>query len=302
MKPRIMIHSACPESLSTANDGNNVQGDELVAHAWRKYLRRRDDVLLATDPGEADFIVYFSLFSQPHQKLGRKELLYLQNVFPPEAWAGGTVGQFSQHKHKFDAFIFTSETLKKNCDTDGAVIPFATDPEQFYPREADQRYAHPLCFVGNNIRGQAANERYLRPALEHGLAIYGNPIYWPAPYAAACKGKLPLEDETTLYASARACLNVHVPEHVTHDSVNFRIYNILACGGILISDRTPTLEAVYQDFLWFTDGADIGSVLHEAFSRPEESLRRAQAGQEYVLAHHTFERRVDALVEFVKQL
>ena len=253
MIPKLFINTTGGESsLTHTPDGQNVQGDQMVARAWKKYIGRRSDLALAETPQGADYVIHFDLFSEPIT--GPQNILYFQNVYPPGAWPGGTVGQFNLHKSKFKHFIYTSKTLKDHCGIDGGVVPFATDHEIFYPRPVEERYRHNICFVGNGIRTSAENARYVLPVIND-ITIYGNPVGWGSEYSKACKGKLPLDDEPILYSSAKACLNFHLGEHILHDTINFRIYNILACRGIIISDAIPSLvNGEYRQFMAITTG------------------------------------------------
>lgn len=301
MTPKICIITTGGESsLNSVIDGQNVQGDQMIARAWKKYINKRSDIVLTHLPSEADYIIYFDLFTQPIEGK-HKNILYFQNVYPPHAWSGGTVGQFNLHKHKFDHFIFTSNRLKEHCGSDGAVIPFATDPEIFFAYDPVTHYRHPISFVGNGIRTQEENNRYIMPVIDL-IAIYGNIDGWAKEYHSACKGKLPLEDEPVLYSSSLVNLNFHISEHLKHDTPNFRIYNILACGGVIITDRSDTLISKYSDFVNFTDGGDDLKKQMAQLRHVDvliEANERAAAGQRYVLEHDTFERRVEVLAEFV---
>jgi len=122
----------------------------------------------------------------------------------------------------------------------------------FYPQPT-ARYAHLVTFVGNDIRGPRVNCRYFVPALPFGLAIYGHK-QWAPPLGSACRGKLPESDLPKLYSSAKVTLNAHIEEHIRHDTINLRIYDALACGGFVISDRVASLPAEFGDSVACTEG------------------------------------------------
>ncbi len=302
---RIAITVLSTSSLNMHAAGN-VQGDELIARAWVKALQTRGyhcDIFQDDQGTQSgyDLVIHFSLFAQPWT--GTKNVLYFQNAFPPAAWPGGSVGQFNLYKDKFDAFLFTSERLRDNCgvtDRDTGVIPFAVDHDLFYPRKPGTKYAHPVVFVGNNIRGPEVNKQYLEPAIQHGLVIYGNYDGWTQPYSQCCHGKIPQGDEPHVYSSASICINCHLDEHVTHDTINFRIYCILACGGFVVSDRVDSLVAEFKDAVFFTDGGhDLTNELRHFLRDPDLTKPYREAGRELVLAKHTFNHRIDTLLEFI---
>lgn len=283
----------------------NVQGDEVVARGWLKYLQRRSDVdraeLYGPDgvvAGDLDVLIHFQsgLELQP----GIKNLLYLQNAYPKEKYEGGTVGVFQRCKDSYDAYLFTSERLMNAC-APGAVIPFATDPEFFFP-QVSKDFEFPVSFVGNNIRGKTVNKRYLYPARHHGLVIYGRRWKkWPLKKHAL--GKLPMPDLPKLYSSCKINLNAHLMEHVEQDTINLRIYDALACKGFLISDHVDSIETVFGDAVICTQGKrDLRRKLRQYLGDPEERRRRADLGHAIVTGAHTYAHRMAVLVPFLRDV
>jgi spore maturation protein CgeB len=322
------------------NRPGNVQGDELVARCWSKYLARHPAVGRIVlygqgqpHPGDLDLVIHFHPDLEGHP--AARNFLYLQNVFPADLFPGGTLGVFQKVKHRFDGFLFTSQRLMRAC-APGAVIPFATDPELFRPpaggapatapavarggsgptavgklpatapggsgpiRSGPRPGGPAVTFVGNNIRGERCNQRYLVPALPFGLAIYGNNA-WQAPLVAACRGKVPMEELPALYAGSAVNLNAHIPDHVTFDTLNQRLYDILACGGFVISDRIDALESVFEDAVLTTDGDDdLWAKLVCSLADGDDRRRRADKGRRLVLDRHTYAHRSAAVVEFLQ--
>jgi len=304
MKLAITVHSNT--SINNAQNGMNVQGDEMIARGWQKYLVRNGievDIIQKDNPptNGYDAVIHFDLFSNPWPDT--HNILYFQNVYPPEAWPGGTIGQFNQHAHKYQSFMFTSAKLRDNCNKDGAVVPFAVDPEIYTKTEPNETFAHPACFVGNAIRSRESNIRYLGPAIEKGLAIYGNPAGWPQEFASCLRGKISQQDEVILYNSADICLNCHIQEHILHDTLNYRVYCILACEGLVVSDSTPTVENEFKDYVISTTGNDhLQSLLDTHINNKNKTVSLRVAGREYVLANHTFKNRVETVFDFVRSV
>lgn len=287
------------------NRPGNMQGDELVGRCWQKYLSRHPQVDSVTlygrtqaHPDDVDVVIHFHPDLETHPRA--RNYLYLQNVFPAELFDGGTVGAFQRAKSRFDGYLFTSERLMKAC-APGAVIPFATDPEQFRPMAAPPGAPAPpaVTFVGNNIRGERCNRRYLEPALPYGLVLYGNNL-WQEPLASVCRGKLPMEDLPALYAQCPVNLNAHIPDHIAFDTLNQRLYDILACGGFVISDRIDSLETVFEDAVMTTEGDDdLWARLAMSLADPAERRRRADLGRRLVLERHTFAERSAAVMQYL---
>jgi spore maturation protein CgeB len=302
-KLRIGLRLLSIESLDVNKPGN-VQGDEFVGRSWQKYLARHEGVESVHLYGphgpitdNIDVLIHFNPFLdfEPNAK----NFLYLQNAFPKEHYPGGTVGVFNQVKTKFDGYIFTSQKLMEAC-TPGAVVPFATDPELFFPQSSES-YNHSVCFVGNDIRGPVINFRYFVPALEFGLVIYGN--VWSPPLAQACRGKLPMPELPKVYSAVAINLNAHISEHANWDTINMRVYDSLACGGFVLSDELASLSATFGDAVVSTQGdEDEWAKLVRYLADPRDRQKRSEEGRKIVLSNHTYTHRMEIVARYLKEI
>lgn len=301
MKPLILaLHLAW---LNNGQHQNHI-GDHGTAESWAKYLRRRDDVARVDIvgqgqalPGDADVCIAFHPWLPAHPTA--KNVLYLQSGLPREMFPGGTVGVFEANKERFDGYCFTSKKLRDVCGVSGAVLPFAADPEvmSYQPHDA---YAHPVCFVGNDIRGDMANDRYLAPAIPHGLVIYGGP--WRQPqFQAVHRGRLIAEDLPKVYSSSRVNLNVTIPIHAEYGTVNARVYEVLACGGCCLSDWHEGMEA-FRGFCEFTNGGQDTEAGVRILSKAFRDDRDRDARRAFILANHTFAHRMADLMRYLKEM
>jgi spore maturation protein CgeB len=300
---RIGLRLPAIGTLSTSG-GSNMQGDEQVARAWQKYLTRCESVESVALYGAKssiqdplDVLVHFNPFLEIQENT--KNVLYLQNAFPESVYKDGVLGVFRQAQSRFSGFLFTSRNLMKAC-ADGAVVPFATDPEVFFPQSIET-YRVPVAFVGNDIRGATINHRYFFPAVSLGLVIYGN--HWAPPLDKLCRGKLSMEDLPKLYSSALINLNAHLQDHVRWGTVNLRIFDILACEGFIISDYTDALQEEFGDSVVCSDGyEDLWAKIVRYTADPEERRRRSVAGRKLVLSNHTYASRVRDLLSYLEAL
>lgn len=283
-----------------------IYGDELIARGWQKFLERREDIASVTlcgptDPlpsDKVDATIHFNI-NLPLSDTGAN-ILYLQNAFSRNQHTGGTAGVFHEVMDRYDGYLFTSSELMKAC-APGAVIPFSTDPESFYPA-ASTKYKLPISFVGNCNRPFKVNHCYLAPVIPLGLVIYGQG--WDAtPFESCWRGKLPMPDLPALYTESSINLNLLIPEHREMNLINMRIYDILACGGFIISDHVAALEAAFGDAVVYTEGhEDLWAKAVYFLADPAERKRRSLLGQRLVLAHHTHANRMETLMRYLKEL
>jgi len=275
----------------------NHIGDDTVACAWAKYLERREDVEQVIIAGPRDHLplgLDLAIHFHHDQELYRhaKNIYYLQNAWPRNPlWPNGTMGVFNDYKARFDGYIFASDGLRAASGEAGSVVPFAVDREIFYPHGADDRYSGRLVFVGNDIRGESADAKYLAPCLDKGLTIYGGPRNNPA-YEAIRKGKLTDEELPKVYSSA-VNLNYSIPIAAEYGMMNMRVYEVAACKGQLLSDSMPD---------GFKNDGREGNPL--PFVYPFSSLSPETIEHNYreVLAKHTWEHRVETLMQYLKEV
>ena len=207
------------------NPSANMQGDEIIALAWKRYLENDygHSVTLFSDTytvkeNEFDVIVYFNLElkRKPHKG---KNIAYVQNATIDETQV---LQIFNQIKPDFHAFMFTSETLKRKCETDGLVVPFAFDMNT--QGSYSDRLNYDVSFLGNPLpRKPNWIEDFVEPMNSFNSVLFGKCGIWPASVIGLWKGGLPLEDTQTLYCSSKLNLNVHIAGHVVNETINFRI-------------------------------------------------------------------------------
>lgn len=303
-KLKIGIRLRLIDTFQVAKKGN-FMGDELVGRTWAKYLERREDVERAdVYPAEGpvaddlDVLIHFSPFLEKPD--GVPHFWYMQNAYRWQDHPEGTEAVFEGAKGDFMGFAFTSERLRDAC-APGVVIPFATDPEFFYP-QVKPEFEFPVSFVGNDIRTKTDNRRFVRPAIRRGLVIYGNG-WKKRPYRGVHRGKLPMPDLPAVYSSTQVNLNFTLEEHVTYDTINLRIFDSLACMGFMLSDPVDSIEPTFGDAVAITTGGwDMRRQLKRFLADPAECQRRAKIGYELVLAKHTYAHRMDTLVDYLHQL
>ncbi len=288
--------------------GYNAQGDELMGIGWQKYLLRKEEVdeVILYGPNcsfrtDLDVMIHFNPLLKVSD--GVKNILYLQNAFPAHHWKGGTIGVFNEHKSKYEGFMFSSNKLMDLC-CEGAVVPFAADHERFIPQPVTEGpyFQVPVCFVGNDLRGVDVNKKYLYPALQYGLKLWGK-TPWQPPLEAVRQGGLPLEDMAVLYTNAKICLNAHMFEHNEVGTVNGRVFEVVLCGGFLISDNSWATKEIFGDSVVLTEGDDdLISKLSYYLENKKERKKRGLEARKIALALHTYEHRIETVLSYIKEI
>ncbi len=89
-----------------------------------------------------------------------------------------------------------------------------------------------------------------------------------------------------LYASSEFTLNDHHPDMAKWGFVSFRIYDALASGGFVVSDRNPCIEEIFEDAVpQFSDGKELKEIFRYFRAHPEEKERLRRKGMEIAFSH-----------------
>lgn len=166
----------------------------------------------------------------------------------------------------------------------------ATDTDRF--AFSTPRRDGKVLFVGNS-RGQ--DRQTIRRAIEEGLApqIYGFGWDELAPPDLVQGARLDNRLLAGRYAAAKAVLNDHWAAMRDFGYVNNRLLDVLAAGGVPISDRFAAVtDMLGKAFLSISDQRGLKKVVAEAAKRPVGTRRRFS---EMVRRRHSFDERARSM-------
>jgi len=139
-----------------------------------------------------------------------------------------------------------------------------------------------------------------------GLKTYGAPE-WAAPEMA--KELVPCYSEKTpdyhrdlpkLYFDTE--INVNIFHVQCIDSPNPRVFDVLTCGGFLLTEYRPSLEEYFQngvELCWFKTREELAELVAHYREHPEEREEIARRGQERALSSHLAKNRMEKLMEIL---
>jgi len=87
------------------------------------------------------------------------------------------------------------------------------------------------------------------------------------------------------------------------DFINPRTFEIMACGGFQLTDRRTALEGLFEageEIIVFDDLGDLRSKVAYYLDKPEERNRIAERGRQRVLREHTYENRMNEMLEVIE--
>jgi spore maturation protein CgeB len=121
---------------------------------------------------------------------------------------------------------------------------------------------------------------------------------FPAKKHVTVHDGVPYQETAAIYKSHVASLNVNSVTD-SESMCSRRLLEILACGGIAVTNRSPAVDKHFRDYCHVVENR---SEAAELFARLRggpsgDDLARAEAGAAYVRSAHSWERRLEELNE-----
>ena len=296
-------------------------GDAAMARGWKKYLLRRDDVesvhiIMPEDPmpDKLDFCIAFQHWNQLHPArmsttckmrgaISSYRIPWGVRVclaIPWRFFMSSRTGSRTTYSQQKDS--------AKRLRSGGCQSSLSGCDCGLFSVCADERFAHPCVFVGSDIRGAEANDRYLAPALPHRLVIYGNQGWSSPSLAARWRGRLSDEDLPKVYSSATVVLDYAIPERKKYGLVN-QLRDSTRCFGVwgrradVIHTEGAQIQGCSPAPLC-TNRTDSGDIYLGEFIRNPNPRDKADLDQrrDWVLQNGTFAKRMETLMAWLKEM
>jgi spore maturation protein CgeB len=166
----------------------------------------------------------------------------------------------------------------------------------------EEELASEVLFVGNT-RGQR------RPAVEWAveaglpLVVYGEGWDGSIPPRFVRGSHFPNERLAHLYSSADVVLNDHWPDMREQGFISNRIFDAVASGAVVVSDRVAGLEGTFGDLVpTYSNAAELEDVIRSLLKDEERRSSISRAASALVLEEHTFSHRAERIIELLRPL
>lgn len=174
----------------------------------------------------------------------------------------------------------------------------ATDPSVFHPgsRSVTSPDADRVVFVGST-RGAARPVVADAVALGADLRVHGPGWEALVPAESLGEASLTRAEVATAYASARVVLNDHWPDMAAGGFVSNRVFDVLASGGVVVTDEVAGLAEVLDvPTLAVARSRDELAVLLDPSNAWPTAAERAAVAS-HIAAEHSFDARAAVLLE-----
>jgi len=175
-----------------------------------------------------------------------------------------------------------------------------TDPTRFNPALAAPDTGHRVLFVGNS-RGR--HRPVVELAQRSGLAVYGGDWGRFVPPELVVAPSVPNDELGRLYGSAGVVLNDHWPDMREAGFISNRLFDAVACGARVISDRVAGAEQLFRGSVRCFETPDEFHALLDGdwdATFPDLAARLTIARE--VVDEHSFDARARQLVTAVRRV
>jgi len=136
-----------------------------------------------------------------------------------------------------------------------------------------------------------------------GLAVWDrnsdrkSPDYrYPKTMCIDLRSSVPYDETAQIYKDYLVSINVNT---IVDSETMFsrRLVEILACGGIAVTNPSPAVERYFKDYCYVVSTKEEAMALFTRLKKgpTEEDLQRARAGAEYVAKEHTWAHRLEEI-------
>jgi len=214
------------------------------------------------------------------------------------------------YDHVFCQGTEAIELLEKTGIKGARWIPMACDPDLHHPVALTDKdfseLSHDVVFVGSYYPNRA--ELFSR-LTSFDLAIWGPG--WDQLESTSSLRKHIMGAHTTpsqwlkIYSAAKIVLATHYQNPEGRFPVyqaSPRIFEVLACGAFLLSDRQKDVLDLFEDgkhLVCFESPDDLVSKVRYFLNHPSERHLIAKQGQEEVLKNHTYIHRIKTLFSYL---
>lgn len=195
-----------------------------------------------------------------------------------------------------------AEQLSNELGRQVHFLPQATDSDVFKPGPAAVDYETSVLYVGVGRRPARRGARWLlrnqRP-----FDLYGR-NWEDFPESRYLRGShIPNRQLSSAYRSAQIVVADHHGSMRTNGFVANRLFDVLASGGVVLSDDVAGLEPLFGDLIpTYSSASELESQIRVLLADAPLRRRLSDEGRRVVVASHTLDHRASDLLDLLYEL
>jgi glycosyltransferase involved in cell wall biosynthesis len=198
---------------------------------------------------------------------------------------------------QFDHVFFNQkdavEEFNKTSRKKAIWIPHAVEPQAYPDIEIVKKFD--ICFIGHVQESPNYNGIARIDALDRMFKEFPN-FYYGSRHPAF-PGKNLFEDAAKKFSQSKIVFNISIK-----DDINMRVFESLATGSMLLTNYIPTLGELFEDGKHLVMYKTLDEAVEKAkyyLEHEQEREKIALEGQQECLAKHTYQKRVEKIIDLV---
>ena len=214
-----------------------------------------------------------------------------------------TAAEYEEYDHVFIASHFWANEMASKLSVPVDVMLQCTDLQRFHEPNEQEKLAHQqqLLFVGNSRNIYRKILQDLLPT-DYDLAVYGRDWKKLIPKKYIKGEYLPNNVLYKYYGSADILLNDHWDDMREKGFVSNRIFDGLACGAFIITDKVNCMGELEQYVETYENAKELKAKISFYLTDPSKKDLKTKKGMEYIRENHTFKQRAKQIVHSIKKL
>ena len=291
-------------SIKTPNPkGHHHWGDHFYAMALKKsFIKQGFNVEIHEKEdwyGHENEDIVIVLRGLTNYNVNYESINIIWNISHPDRIS------YSEYE-KYDVVFIASDKyarlVKQKINSPVFALLQCCDPEVFYPKENDNLKENEILFVGStrNVYRDVIKDI---SKTKHSFSVFG-PGWEDFIDEKYIKDDfVPNEMLNQYYSSCKILLNDHWEDMKENGFISNRIFDALACGCFVISDKMQEIDNLFEgNVITYNEVKDLDKKLDYYLTHDDERNEKALKGKDIVLNNHTFDNRVDEIINALKNI
>jgi glycosyltransferase involved in cell wall biosynthesis/GT2 family glycosyltransferase len=246
-----------------------------------------------------DVVIVLRGTKRYHVRGGQINILW--NISHPEQI---TEDEYRDYDYVFSASNTYPDELMEKFNIHAESLLQCTDAGLFHPGDKDIKDEEKtdILFVGNS-RGIMRKSIHFSLQKNIPVAVYGSKWESFLPQDMIKGIYVKNEELRKYYSGCKILLNDHWDDMVECGFISNRLFDALACGAIVLSDRVNGIEKTFENgVFYYRDANEFEEQIRWIRENYEEAKQLALKNSEGILKKHTFDHRAVKILEVANDL
>ena len=270
-----------------------------IVHRKKRYVYVAEQLKKRIQKFSPDLIFFVSCFFMPQECF---DILDSFPNIPKIGWVGDAFGEEQHNKANKLSALFCSDTgyleTTKDWPCKSFFLPLCANETVFKNEHLSRK--EPPFFVG------VGNEKRIEflSAIQDKIVIYG--AGWPVDKLSQHEvhnKKISPQIVQGFINRTIAPINLTFSKN-NINGMNFRTFEVSACGGLIMSNDCKDLERCYrigEEAVVYKTPEDLNNLVHDIIQHPDKYQKIAEAGYQRTLKEHTYRKRMEQMLAILKE-